>query len=35
LHINDVAKDLILTSLAPELYVKLQNFIVPLDILNI
>jgi hypothetical protein len=26
LHINDVVKDLILTSFAPELYVKLQDF---------
>lgn len=31
LHINDVAKDLILTSLTPELYLKLQSFMVASD----
>jgi hypothetical protein len=34
LHINDVVKDLILMSLAPELFVKLQNFMVALDMLD-
>jgi hypothetical protein len=34
LHINDVAKDLILTSLTFELYVKLQNFKVASDMLE-
>jgi hypothetical protein len=34
LHINDVAKDLILTSLAPKLYLKLQSFMVASDKLD-
>jgi hypothetical protein len=34
LHINDIAKDLILTSLAPKIYVKLQNFMVTSDMLK-